>query len=1222
MPPSVADQLRATLDRRILLLDGSMGVLLQRQGFTEAEFRGERFLRHERDLKGDTDLLCLTQPHAVAAAHEAYLQAGADLIETNTFTATAIGQAEYGLGHLAREINVAAAALARKSADRWTERTPGQPRFVAGSIGPLNRTLSLSPKVEDPGYRAVTWHEVSDAYADQVRGLLDGGCDVLLVETIFDTLNCKAALAAIEDVFAERGARVPVMVSVTITDQSGRTLSGQTLEAFAVSVEHARPFSLGLNCALGAQQMRPLLADLAAMTQAPVSCYPNAGLPNAFGEYDETPATTARLLEGFADDGLIDIVGGCCGTTPAHIAELHRVLGDHRPRRVQVALRERPRWTRLSGLEPLEIRPDSNFIVIGERTNVTGSKRFAELIKAGDFATALEVARDQVRGGANVLDVCMDEGLIDGVAAMTRFLNLVASEPDIARLPVMVDSSRWEVLEAGLQCLQGKGVVNSLSLKDGEDELVRRAQIVRRYGAAMVVMAFDERGQADTTERKVSICQRAYRVLIERAAVPPEDIVFDPNVLAIGTGIEAHARYGIAFIEAARAIKAMCPHAKVSGGISNLSFAFRGQQVVREALNSAFLYHAIQAGLDMGIVNAGQVAVYDDIDPGLLRDVEDLLFDRAPDATDKLLVRAQTLKAGGKKRADDAEWRTLPVAERIRHALVHGVVDHVEADAAEALQALGKPLYVIEGPLMDGMKVVGDLFGAGKMFLPQVVKSARVMKQAVAWLEPYLKAEDAEHGTVRSQGKVVLATVKGDVHDIGKNIVGVVLGCNHYEVVDLGVMVPCDKILDTALQVGADAIGLSGLITPSLDEMVHVAGEMARRKMRLPLLIGGATTSAAHTALKIAPQYAEPVVHVLDASRAVGVVAALLNSDRRSEFVETLRADQQRQRELLALRTEAPLASLADARARPLVVAPWTSPPPLFLGRRQLDVPLAALVPLIDWQFFFAAWELQGRYPAILDHPVHGQAARDLHDAGRAMLERIIREGRIAARAVYGFWPAKRMGDDVVLFGAGDRVTEAARFHFLRQQVCKSDAAKPYKCLADFVCERDHVGAFAVTAGLGAEAFVQELKAARDDYGAILVQALCDRLAEAAAEWLHRQARLEWTAPGENLSADELLAERFAGIRPAFGYPACPDHSEKRELWRLLQPDAIGIELTDACAMWPAASVSGLYLGHPEARYFNVGRIGVDQLNECAQRKGMAPDGLRRWLRGTVADPG
>ncbi|MSP93500.1 MAG: methionine synthase [Myxococcales bacterium] len=1224
---STEDRLRAAMAERVLLLDGAMGSMLQRHALTEADFRGDRFANHGTDVRGNSDLLVLTRPDIVRGIHDAYLAAGADLIETNTFTATAIAQADYDLASLAYELNVAAARLARSATTAWSERTPDRPRFVVGSLGPMNRTLSLSPKVEDPGFRSVTFDQVRDAYRDQVRGLLDGGVDVLLVETIFDTLNAKAALVAIEDEFTLRQARVPLMISVTITDKSGRTLSGQTLEAFAISVAHARPFSLGLNCALGGREMRPFLADLAAMTGGLVSCYPNAGLPNAFGGYDESPETTAALLRGFVEDGLVDIVGGCCGTTPDHIEAIARALHGGRPRHLSVAVPDVQSWTRFAGLEPLVVRPDSNFQVIGERTNVTGSRKFADLIKANDFTAALAVAREQVRGGANLLDVCMDEGMIEGVDAMTRFLLLVASEPDIARLPIVIDSSRWEVLEAGLKLLQGKGVVNSLSLKDGPDEFLRRARIVHRHGAAMVVMAFDETGQADTAERKVAICRRAYELLTQQAGIPPEDIIFDPNVLAVGTGIEAHDQYAVAFIDGTRKIKAACPGAKVSGGISNLSFAFRGQAAVREALNAAFLYHAIQAGLDMGIVNAGQVALYTDIAPDLLERVEDLIFARRPDATERLLELAQTLKAGGKKREHDLTWREQPVGDRIRHALVHGVVDFVVADTEEALGGLGRPLLVIEGPLMDGMRIVGDLFGAGKMFLPQVVKSARVMKMAVAWLEPHLLAEDRASGTERrSHGRIVMATVKGDVHDIGKNIVGVVLGCNHYEVHDLGVMVPAERILDEAERLGADIIGLSGLITPSLDEMAHVAEAMQRRGLKLPLLIGGATTSPQHTALKIAPKYAQAVVHVLDASRAVGVVAALLSDERRDAFIVDLRTEQARTRERLALGPMVPVAPIADARARPLR-PDWSAPDavcePAFCGRQLIDVPLGEVAAYIDWTFFFAAWEMKGKFPAILDHPDHGSQARELYEAGQHLLARLLADGRIRGRAVYGFWPARAFGDDVALYEDAARTTEVARFHFLRQQQRKTDAGKPYKCLADFVSPAaDWVGAFAVTTGLGAEAVVAEHKAALDDYSAILVQALTDRLAEAAAEWLHEKARRQWTDRAERLGLDDLLHERFRGIRPAFGYPACPDHTEKRTLWRLLGADEAGITLTESLAMAPAASVSGLYLGGPGADYFAVGRIGKDQVEDYARRKGMEVAEAERWLGSTVAGAG
>jgi 5-methyltetrahydrofolate--homocysteine methyltransferase len=1204
-------------EQRILVLDGAMGTLLQSRGFDEAAWRGERLRSHPRDVKGDYDALCLTQPDAVRAAHEAYFAAGSDIVTSNSFTASSISQAEFGLEAYAYEINRRAAEIAREAAEIWTRRTPERPRLVAGSLGPLNKALSLSPDVNDPGFRAVDFEQVRASYHEAARGLLDGGADLLLLETIFDTLNAKAALYALEELFDARGARVPVMISVTIVDRSGRTLSGQTLDAFLVSVAHARPFSLGINCSLGAREMAPFLEELARAADLPVSCYPNAGLPNAFGAYDEDPATTARFLREFAQNGWVNLVGGCCGTTPDHVRAIAAAVADLRPRRVPP--RAAPR-TRFAGLEPFEIRPDSNFVMIGERTNVTGSKRFARLVLKGDYDGALAVARDQVEAGANLIDVNLDEAMLDSEAAMTRFLRLVAAEPSIAKVPIVVDSSKWSVIEAGLRQVQGKAVVNSISLKEGEADFLDKARRARRYGAAVIVMAFDERGQADTRERKVEICERAYRLLTEQAGFPPEDVIFDPNVFAVATGIEEHNEYARAFIEATREIKQRCPGAKISGGVSNLSFAFRGNDLVREAMHAAFLYHAIRAGMDMGIVNAGQLALYEEIPPELRDRIEDVLFDRRPDATERLVEFAGRVKGAGRQRELDLAWREGSVEERLAHAIVHGEIEYVDADVEEARQRYGRPLLVIEGPLMDGMRVVGDLFGAGKMFLPQVVKSARVMKKAVAYLEPFMEAERSAAGTVAASRRIVMATVKGDVHDIGKNIVGVVLRCNGWEVIDLGVMVPCERILETARAQGADLIGLSGLITPSLDEMVHVAREMQRQGFELPLVIGGATTSTQHTAVKIAPEYARPVVHVLDASRAVATLGALNDPERRPELDASNRAEQERLRRIHASRQEKPLLPLADARARAPKLA-WRSSDvarPAFLGRRELEVPLASLVDYIDWTFFFTAWELPGRFPKILEHPRYGEAARDLYANGRKLLERIVDEKLLVARAVYGFWPAASDGDDVVLYADESRARELARFHFLRQQ--REQEGEPQRALADFVAPADSgladwAGAFAVTAGLGADALARDYEARHDDYSAILAKALADRLAEACAEWLHERARREWYAPDERLSNDDLIAERYRGIRPAFGYPACPDHSEKQTLWRVLEADALGIHLTESMAMSPAASVSGIYLGHPEARYFSLGRIGRDQLEDYARRKGVPLAEAERWLR-------
>jgi 5-methyltetrahydrofolate--homocysteine methyltransferase len=1210
--------LESLLRERVVVLDGAMGTMIQRYKLSEADYRGARFADHPVDLKGNNDLLNLTRPDLIRRLHEEYFAAGSDLVETNTFSSTAIAQADYRLEHLVYELNLRAAELALEAAHAWSRNTPDRPRFVAGAIGPTNRTLSISPKVEDPGYRAVTFDQVKDAYAEQVRGLIDGGVHVLLVETIFDTLNAKAALVAIEEVFAEKKRRLPVMISVTITDKSGRTLSGQTIDAFWTSVAHARPLSVGINCALGAAEMRPFLAELARVATTRVSCYPNAGLPNAFGAYDETPETTGRLIGELAEAGLVNIVGGCCGTTPDHVAAIAERVAKFPPRRPP----EDDHLTRFSGLETLTIRPDSNFILIGERTNVTGSRKFMNLIKAGEYGKALEVALDQVRGGANILDVNMDEGMLDAKEAMTRFLNLVAAEPEIARVPIMIDSSNFEVIEAGLKCVQGKAIVNSISLKEGEDKFREQARVCRRYGAGVVVMAFDETGQAETAEHRVAIAKRAYRILVEEIGFPPEDVIFDPNVFAVATGIEAHNRYAIEFIEAVRRIKKECPGAKTSGGISNLSFSFRGNDVVREAMHAVFLHHAIRAGLDMGIVNAGQLAVYDEIPAELRELVEDVLFDRRPDATERLVAYAENVKSGAKKKEQDLAWRRLAVEERLQYALVHGIDDHIEQDTEEARRKYARPLDVIEGPLMEGMRVVGDLFGAGKMFLPQVVKSARAMKKAVAYLTPFMEEEKKRAGAAgRGQGRVLLATVKGDVHDIGKNIVGVVLGCNNYEVIDLGVMVSAETILQTAIAEKVDIVGLSGLITPSLDEMVHVASEMERRGLTVPLLIGGATTSRQHTAVKIAPRYSQPVVHVPDASRAVQVVSALLAPDQKPEFVRKNAEEQERTRAAFAGGPTRPLLPYAEANARRTPIR-WRAedlPKPSFVGRRVIeDQPIESLFRYIDWTFFFTAWELNGRFPQILDHPKHGAAARELYEAAQQLLRRLADERAIRARAVYGIWPAWSEGNDVVLFEDEARTRELARFPMLRQQ--RDQEGEPQRCLADFVAPResgllDHVGAFAVTAGIGAADVVARFKQEHDDYHAIMTQALADRLAEAFAEMLHERVRREW-GHGEDppLSTEELIAEKYRGIRPALGYPACPDHSPKPLLLSILRANEIGIELTESFAMTPAASVSGFYFAHPEARYFSVGKIDREQAEDYARRRGSSLAALERWL--------
>jgi len=1219
--------LRATLAKRIVLLDGAMGTMIQRHKLKEADYRGERFAGHDVDVKGDNDLLVLTRPDIIADIHDQYMAAGSDIIETNTFNANAIAQADYKLESIVYELNVEAARLAKKVTAAWTAKTPDRPRFVAGAFGPTNRTLSMSPDVNDAAFRAVTFDQVKDAYAEQARGLIDGGVDLLIPETVTDTLNLRAALVAIEEVFEEKGVRLPLMLSVTIVDQSGRTLSGQTIDAFWTSVAHARPLSVGINCSLGAEQMRPFLADLSAAATCFVSCYPNAGLPNPLAPtgYDEEPPTTSKLLAGFADDGLVNIVGGCCGTTPDHIAAIAHVLEGKPPRVVpDVATRPELAYARFSGLETLTLRPETNFLMIGERTNITGSAKFADLIRRGDFATASSVAMDQVRGGANILDVNMDEGMIDGVAAMTHFLNLIATEPEIARIPIMIDSSKWEVLEAGLKCIQGKGIVNSISLKEGPADFLHKARLIRRYGAGVVVMAFDETGQADTVERKVSICQRAYKLLTEEAQFPATDIIFDPNILAIATGIEEHNEYGKNYIEATRLIKAACPGVRISGGVSNLSFSFRGNNVVREAMHAAFLYHAIKAGMDMGIVNAGQLAVYEEIEPELKERVEDVILNRRPDATERLLELAERVKGAGKKKELDLAWRAKTVEERLSHALVSGTVDFIEADVEEARQKYPRPLHIIEGPLMDGMKIVGDLFGAGKMFLPQVVKSARAMKRAVAYLLPFMEAEKA--GGAQAQGKIVMATVKGDVHDIGKNIVGVVLGCNNYEVVDLGVMVPCEKILETARREKADLIGLSGLITPSLDEMAHVAAEMERQGFDLPLLIGGATTSRQHTAVKIAPAFSKPTVHVLDASRAVGVVASLVDREKRAAFDAQNRKEQQELRELHSRKQQKPLLTFAQANAKRFVpdFRAEDLAAPAFLGTRQVDAPLAELVNYIDWTFFFTAWELRGRFPAILDHPQQGAAARELYANARKLLDDIVAGGKLRARGVYGFWPAAADGNDIVLYADAGHTREKLRFNMLRQQQAKDPASDkadgPCWSLADFVAPvdsplRDHVGAFAVTAGLGAAELAGAYEKSLDDYSAIIVKALADRLAEAFAEYMHQRARRDWGyGTAEDLSNDDLIDEKYRGIRPAFGYPACPDHTEKGKLFDLLGARAVGIDLTESFAMTPAASVSGIYLAHPKARYFNIGRVGRDQVEDYARRKGIPVLEIERWL--------
>ena len=1210
------------LRQRILVLDGAMGTMIQALKLDEEGYRGARFDAWNREVRGNNDLLNLSRPDPVRDIHLAYFRAGADIVSTNTFSSTAIAQADYGMEGIAYELNHAGATLAREAA-AIAEQEDGRRRFVAGALGPTNRTASISPDVSNPGFRAITFDQLRAAYGEQVRGLLDGGADLLLIETIFDTLNAKAAIFAISEICAERTVDVPVMISGTITDRSGRLLSGQTPAAFWNSVRHADPITIGLNCALGAREMRAHIAEIGRVADTFVCAYPNAGLPNEFGYYDESPEFMAGLLGEFADAGLVNVVGGCCGTTPEHIAAIAKAVAGKAPRQVP----ELPRQLRLSGLEAFALTPEIPFVNVGERTNVTGSAKFRKLITAGDYAGALVVARDQVENGAQVIDVNMDEGLLDSEEAMKTFLNLIAAEPDIARVPVMVDSSKFSVMEAGLKCLQGKAVVNSISMKEGEAAFIEHARTVRRYGAAVVVMAFDEQGQADTLERKCAIAKRAYDILVNQVCFPPEDIIFDPNIFAIATGMEEHNNYGVAFIEAARWIRANLRHVHVSGGVSNLSFSFRGNERVREAMHSVFLYHAIKAGMDMGVVNAGQMAVYDDLDPELREACEDVVLNRRADAAERLLALAEKFRGKGHEAKEvDLAWRERPVEKRLSHALVHGITDFIEADVEEARQRAKRPLDVIEGPLMDGMNVVGDLFGSGKMFLPQVVKSARVMKQAVAYLMPYMEQEKDGRAHTASNGKIVMATVKGDVHDIGKNIVGVVLQCNNYQVLDLGVMVPAAKILETAKAENADIIGLSGLITPSLDEMCHVAAEMEREGFDLPLLIGGATTSRVHTAVKIHPNYRRgQAVYVNDASRAVGVVQALMSRDQRAPYVAELRGE---------------YAKIAAAHARaqddklrlPLVAArgnalklDWSGaylpPKPSFLGTKMLaHYSVAELVGYIDWTPFFATWELSGKFPAILTDDKVGEAARALYEDARAMLEKIVAEGWFKASGVVGFWPAQTQGDDIQLFAGETREQPIATLHSLRQQLSKREG-RANAALADFIAPRlsglaDYVGAFAVTAGIGEDEIADRFKRANDDYSAIMVKALADRLAEAFAERLHQRVRKEFWAyePHEALGNEDLIAEKYRGIRPAPGYPAQPDHTEKATLFDLLQAERIGVKLTESFAMWPGAAVCGLYFSHPQSAYFGVGKIERDQVEDYARRKGWSLEEAERWL--------
>ena len=1217
-------QLEKALAERIVLMDGAMGTMVQRHKLTEKDFRGERFAAHGKDLKGNNDVLVITRPDVIGKIHREYLEAGAGIIETNTFNATSISQADYGLEGAVREMNLAAARLARKVTDEFLSDHPGKEAWVAGAVGPTNRTASMSPDVNRPEYRAVTFRQLSEAYAEQVRALIEGGVDVLLPETTFDTLNLKAALWAMEEVFDEIGFRLPVMISVTITDASGRTLSGQTTEAFWHSIRHARPFSVGINCALGPKEMRPYMAALSKVADCFVSCYPNAGLPNAFGGYDETPEQMGEVLGEFARAGFLNMVGGCCGSTPDHIAAIGKAVAGVAPR---VARPPAPATT-LAGLEPYTIGTGGSFTSIGERTNVTGSPKFAGLIREGKFDEAVAVARQQVEAGANMIDINFDEALLDGEASMTRFLNLVGSEPEISRVPLVLDSSKWSVLEAGLQCVQGKPVVNSISLKEGEKVFLEQARKARLYGAAVIVMAFDEAGQAADQNRKVQICRRAYSLLTEKAGFAPEDIIFDVNVLTVATGIEEHNNYAVEFIEAVRKIKQTLPGCKTSGGVSNISFSFRGNNPVREAMHSCFLYHAIQAGLDMAIVNAGQLAVYTEIPPDLKERVEDVLLNRRPDATERMLEFAETVKAGGKAVVKDEAWRKTPVEERLLHALLKGITDHIDIDTEEARLKYGRPLEVIEGPLMGGMRKVGDLFGEGKMFLPQVVKSARVMKKAVAYLTPFMEKEKAAAGKSTRAGRILMATVKGDVHDIGKNIVGVVLACNGYEVIDLGVMVPCEKILAEAKTHGVDVIGLSGLITPSLDEMVTVASEMEREGVKVPLLIGGATTSAAHTAVKIAPAYSGAVVHVIDASRVVGVAQQLLSEDKRAAYLGQVRADQDKQRRDFANRQSGQkLLSIHEARKN-AARFDWTDDPekPEFLGVKVFDdFPLKDLEDFIDWSPFFHAWELRGRYPKIFEDPVVGVEARKLFADAQVLLKSILGGKRIRARGVMAFFPAQSEGDDILLYEDERRKKIKARIHCLRQQASRTDG-QPNRCLSDFVAplssgKRDYLGAFAVTTGHGVEEWAKELEKGHDDYQAILLKALADRLAEAFAEKMHQLARQAWGfGKKEKLNPEDLIAEKYRGIRPAAGYPACPDHTEKRGLMALLGAEKhAGISLTENFAMAPASSVSGLYFGHPEARYFAVGSIQRDQVEDYAERKEYSVAEVEKWLRPNLA---
>jgi 5-methyltetrahydrofolate--homocysteine methyltransferase len=1216
--------IREELEKRILIIDGAMGTMIQRYVLTEEDFRGERFKNHPCDVKGNNDLLNITRPDIIKAIHTEYLKAGTDIIETNTFSTQRISLADYQMEELDYEMSFEGAKIAKEAVNEFMTAHPERICFVAGAVGPTNRTLSISPDVNDPGFRALTFDELADAYYQQIRGLVDGGADLLLIETIFDTLNAKAAIFAIKQYEEVIGRKIEIMISGTITDASGRTLSGQTAEAFLNSIVHAKPLSIGFNCALGAKDMRPHIEELSAKAGCYVSAYPNAGLPNEFGAYDELPDETATLVEDFIEHGFVNIVGGCCGTTPDHIAAIAAKAKNISPRKIPVL----PQYMRLSGLEPVTITPESMFVNIGERTNITGSPKFSKLILSGDYEAALTVARQQVEGGAQVIDVNMDEGMLDSEAAMTKFLNLIASEPDISKLPIMVDSSKWSVIENGLKCLQGKGIVNSISLKEGEDKFRESARKVMNFGAAVVVMAFDEQGQADNYERRIEICKRSYDILVHEIGFPAEDIIFDPNILTVATGLEEHNNYAVDFINATRWIKENLPHAKVSGGVSNISFSFRGNNTVREAMHSAFLYHAIKAGLDMGIVNAGMLEVYEAIPAELLEKVEDVLLNRRDDATERLVDFAETVKSKGKELVKDEEWRKESVEARLSHSLVKGIIEYLDDDVEEARQKYDRPIHVIEGPLMDGMNIVGDLFGAGKMFLPQVVKSARVMKKAVAYLLPFIEQEKLDNpdgDQSSSAGKVLMATVKGDVHDIGKNIVGVVLACNNFEIVDMGVMVPAQEIIKKAKEINADIIGLSGLITPSLDEMVHFAKEMEREGFTIPLLIGGATTSRIHAAVKIAPNYSGPAIHVLDASRSVSVCSTLMNAETRDAYIDNVRQEYDKAREShLNKRSDKRFKTIEEARADRFQIDPaQVASAPAFLGTKAFtNYPLEELVPYIDWTPFFHTWEMGGSYPRIFTDKKIGNEAKKLYDDAQVLLKRIVDEKLLSANGVIGFWPANSVGDDILLEVEGKPVT----IHTLRQQAEKV-AGQPYYALSDFVATKDsgvqdYFGGFAVTTGIGCDELVAEFEAVYDDYNSIMAKALADRLAEAFAERMHELVRTEYWgyAKDEQLTADELIKEEYAGIRPAPGYPACPDHTEKDILFSILDAEAqTGIRLTESFAMYPTAAVSGFYFAHPQSRYFGLGKITKDQVEEYARRKNMSLDDTERWLSPNLA---